>query len=529
MRPILHLAGKDLRRLAWAIVAWIGIGVVLRVLAWRACVATPWVPKIVDNVQACGIALTSMHHALLAVLLVALVVEDPLAGDRAFWVTRPVGGGTLLGAKLVAMLAGLVAPAAMVEMAWLVWGGANWSEAWGGVVPQLGSWGVTMLGAMGVTVWLGRGESRPLVWLAAGIGAMGLLGGYLVARAMPETASVEAGEWPERLDLALWVALAALVVAVGAQYLQRRAERSLLIWAVGVILGIAVWWGSPWTWRRGEWREGRELPAADELRGWATVQAARWTRAQTASERADDEIIVPLKYGPELATGRWVLTTGQCRGVWADRTWSLPVRLEEADGKGGWQPVPNVGSRRDGAPVSDARLVVRLTRGPRPADAGLAAGERASGRVERLVMQGLVWQVEAATVPWARGGQTGWVDRGARLLEVVGEPDKEWGLEWCTVQWGRAKEHNRPVFALVGPGAEGGKIGGTFRSRFEIEVGGLTLGRGTQWFTEAEGGAKAVGAGARSGMETWRLECTRGRRWQAWWVAVDVGGSGRGP
>jgi hypothetical protein len=92
MRMMLHVFKKDVRRLWWAVgLTLVLLGTLARQDAWRSD-SIPgsiegWLNVIVPFAWAC---------------LLGLVVEqDPLVGDRQFWITRPHSRAMLLGAKLL--------------------------------------------------------------------------------------------------------------------------------------------------------------------------------------------------------------------------------------------------------------------------------------------------------------------------------------------------------------------------------------------------------------------------------------------
>ncbi len=92
MRMMLHVFKKDVRRLSWAVgLTLLLLGTLARQDRWRSD-SIPgsmegWLNVIVPFAWAC---------------LLGLVVEqDPLLGDRQFWITRPHSRAMLLGAKLL--------------------------------------------------------------------------------------------------------------------------------------------------------------------------------------------------------------------------------------------------------------------------------------------------------------------------------------------------------------------------------------------------------------------------------------------
>jgi len=101
---IFHIFRKDTRRLWPAVVL---NAVTLGALSWHDRSRSDWLPGPTEGYL-------SLLAPLVAALLLALAVEqEPIAGDRQFWLTRPYSRGALLGAKLLFA-------AAFVHLPWLV-------------------------------------------------------------------------------------------------------------------------------------------------------------------------------------------------------------------------------------------------------------------------------------------------------------------------------------------------------------------------------------------------------------------------
>jgi hypothetical protein len=105
MSQIIHIFKKDLKRFSWEIV----LSILLLVLyAW--CQPVLWRP--IDRLSYDGGTVTALRYALASMLgillvlgwmavLVRVIYEESLTGDRQFWVTRPYRWQSLLVAKIL--------------------------------------------------------------------------------------------------------------------------------------------------------------------------------------------------------------------------------------------------------------------------------------------------------------------------------------------------------------------------------------------------------------------------------------------
>jgi hypothetical protein len=113
MKQARQILGKDLRRLRWIVIAWFAL-VCARTLVETvgADVALGgFGPQI--GISEVSALLSLMYVLLLALLVSRLVHDEPLVGRDAFWITRPIAPGALMGAKLAfAALFFIVVPVA---------------------------------------------------------------------------------------------------------------------------------------------------------------------------------------------------------------------------------------------------------------------------------------------------------------------------------------------------------------------------------------------------------------------------------
>lgn len=118
-----HIFRKDLRRLRIPVGAWVLI--MAAKLAFYAAISgvvgqphLEWLARMMD---APALVTRSMLEPFVAFVLVAsLVFEDPLTGSDPFWVTRPISGLQLLGAKVFGAGLLFVAIPVAINLPWWI-------------------------------------------------------------------------------------------------------------------------------------------------------------------------------------------------------------------------------------------------------------------------------------------------------------------------------------------------------------------------------------------------------------------------
>ena len=134
MTLIWHIVRKDARRLWIPLVAWAVLINAQHGMEWRLHEAALELPAWRTMLERQSILLFVLRLVVAYLLAAGLVFEDPAAGTTAFWMTRPISGGRMLGAKVVGGLVLLVALPIGVGLPWW-WVGTN------GFTPlQVGGW-----------------------------------------------------------------------------------------------------------------------------------------------------------------------------------------------------------------------------------------------------------------------------------------------------------------------------------------------------------------------------------------------------
>ncbi|HEX3746368.1 MAG TPA: hypothetical protein VHW09_20665 [Bryobacteraceae bacterium] len=220
MRLALHIFKKDVRRL------WPGIAIALLVQA-----AAAWVDAVGATAVPAGVLLMITW----ATLLVLAVHEDPLVGDRQFWITRPGRWRVLLGAKLLFAVAVVHVPLLVADIVVLAARGFRpWEWVARLLTEQLLAAAVVTLPAIALAAVLRNFAHLALAVIAiAGLSA-------LAANGTPESYGwLHAAE--TLVVLVTTVACAAAVVMIWWQFARRRTWASRLVGIAGVLVGALMW------------------------------------------------------------------------------------------------------------------------------------------------------------------------------------------------------------------------------------------------------------------------------------------------
>jgi hypothetical protein len=246
-----QIFGKDLRRLRWVLIAWFAL------VCARTLVETVGAdialggfgPQI--GISEVSALLSLIYVLLLALLVSRLVHEEPLVGRDAFWITRPIAPGALMGAKLVfAALFFIVVPAAGDLV-----GAAAFGTRAGRVASMIPV--VALNHLILVTSLMALATVTPSLtrFVLAILGVVAALATLMVSAtliALFVTREIDEGggvvlpdPTPEVIGGVL-VVLAALAVII-YQYRTRRLGRALTLAGIGVFLVVVVPEQWPWS------------------------------------------------------------------------------------------------------------------------------------------------------------------------------------------------------------------------------------------------------------------------------------------
>lgn len=267
------LVGKDCRRLAWPVGFWLAcVGAAAVWFRHASPGADPSAPPDVVGwlaVTRIWAQMTAGVQYLLGFLLAgACVIEDPVVGADAFWMTRPIGRWRLLGAKFITLL--LLFVVAPVAVSSLAAGGAS-----GASLLDLG----VTFGSSALAAFVIGSVSRSLAQFLLGVVAV-VVGWFVASMAMALAFDFSRVPSSQRSDPPYFIPGLVAVGCVAAilihQYGTRRTGRSrgLLAGAVILLTGVSV--AAPF------------LPEADgTLKRWAREDVAVTMAVKSASIRAN--------------------------------------------------------------------------------------------------------------------------------------------------------------------------------------------------------------------------------------------------
>jgi hypothetical protein len=219
MHVMLHIFKKDVRRLWW------GIAIALLIQ-----IAAAWM----DAVENVAVPLHDLLMVTWAVLLALAVHEDPLVGDRQFWLTRPARWRVLLASKLLFALAVVHVPSFVADIVVLAARGFRpWECLASLLTKQLLLAAVLTLPMIALAAVLRNFAHLALAVI--GILGLGLLASNFTRSPFGAWASAE----NVRYVLMAVVFGAAAIAVVWWQFARRRTWRSRLVGLAGV-LGAAL-------------------------------------------------------------------------------------------------------------------------------------------------------------------------------------------------------------------------------------------------------------------------------------------------
>ena len=176
-----NILAKDLMRMRAAILAWAGV-MALKILFYAGvsgAFGSPNLPWLVRLGQEPVPLIRGCIEPLIAFVLVGwMVYEDPLAGSDAFWVTRPISGARLLGAKALGAVLLFVVLPILVNLPWWLSCGFGPAQVARAAVPMAAEYGSVVVIGMGVASAT-TSFPRYFLWTIAGFA--GLLAVHLAA------------------------------------------------------------------------------------------------------------------------------------------------------------------------------------------------------------------------------------------------------------------------------------------------------------------------------------------------------------
>ncbi len=216
-----------------------------------------------DALQVTLGTLGAMHNVLFGlqlilccVLVAALIHEDSVVGENAWWVTRPISGARLLGAKLVGLVLFFWVLPQVVSLPWWLYSGFD-RRAIGGAVIQLAYTQAALSLLVLLVAVLTANAARFVAMVLLLVFAW--MCGFITFLA--HSPDVPLGVTQTRALAGVVLSLAVIALVVGHQFLTRRRGRSWVMFSVGFVLMLllANFW--PWDWSRWALWRGSEPPA----------------------------------------------------------------------------------------------------------------------------------------------------------------------------------------------------------------------------------------------------------------------------
>ncbi len=244
MSLVAHQLKKDVRHF------WLPLAVYFALLAVQM-LAVPAVTSGLSEAPVWPSMLIQFNQLIVIVLTALVILDEPLAGSRAFWLSRPLAPGKLMASKLLFLFLFVILPALAAQLAALTSLGLE-VGGWGEVVGEI----LLRQAAFVVVVVVVATLSPNLATFAvAGVAAivMVVFGGYgLVALILkilgvPEYAT---DLMPYTYYSRVFLGLVLTVVLGGGivvhQYLSRHTRRSLLLLLPALVLTHGIWSFASW-------------------------------------------------------------------------------------------------------------------------------------------------------------------------------------------------------------------------------------------------------------------------------------------
>jgi hypothetical protein len=227
MRLAVHIFKKDMRRLWWETAVATGA---LAYLAHMDANRMDYMPGPMEGMM------NLVVPAAWAYLIAMLVHQEPLVGDRQFWLTRPYPRSSLLGAKLLFVLCFIHLPMFAFDAAIVQARGFNALAH----LPDLLGKQATLAASLTVPALALAAVTRNLAQFASA-GLLCVVAGYLLTASFtPPWVRVDT----VRRDGALVLLACGGVIAIALQYAQRRVRLSrsiaLVAFASAILLTVYV-------------------------------------------------------------------------------------------------------------------------------------------------------------------------------------------------------------------------------------------------------------------------------------------------
>ncbi|HVS52533.1 MAG TPA: hypothetical protein VHD62_09270 [Opitutaceae bacterium] len=442
MKLVLHIVEKDLARLRWWLVAWLGVLMLPVLFGFDVLICGPFGDNG-SEIERMSMMLLGLEGLMAYVLTILLIQEDAIVGTRQFWLTRPITSGQLLVAKTLGAVAIFGAMPVFVSLPWWWWCGFGLREMSIAALESCALAALIVVPAALVAV-LTDSLARALLWTMVLLAAVPVTMVFFTSAMKEAMAPTDLpGLIVSRAVLAVAAVAVEFALVVVAQFFLRWRGRWLAVAGFVVVATVTI--ASAWPWTiigRSEPREVNaerasgvtvrfEQAAAGALGGTigeATKLRERELRAEfvASGTGSDDEIsAVGAEQHWRDANGRTLNSRGFLDGNYfglpgvaglhrptrdeeTERWWSDYAKQQQRDGRVG-VPV-RLNWPADEFPMSArARLwasqIERMRREPPAYEARLWL---------ELVRADVVFEVPLEAGRWKRGG-----GRGLRIENVT--------------------------------------------------------------------------------------------------------------
>ena len=253
MTSMLHIFKKDLRRLRWAIAAWlllVGVRLIVDTVGTDMALGS-----LAEQIGIRQVArLLSFLQLILLAILVSLVVHDePLVGRNAFWLTRPMPPVALMSAKALFAATFFVVVPLLANMIVALTFDIEARDVTR-LIPVFLLNQVLLVSLMMLLAVLTPSFTKYAIAIVAIVSAFVVsLGSYIVLAMLFATefnSGREATPDPTRTIIGAVALIATVFTVIAYQYQRRRLKQALLIAVAGSVFAYVVfdWW--PWSYVR---------------------------------------------------------------------------------------------------------------------------------------------------------------------------------------------------------------------------------------------------------------------------------------
>lgn len=408
MSLVMHIVGKDLRRLRWYLAGPVAFTAMKLAIGFSLLFTGGFrfFGLADQDLKGTLTILTVAEQFLVFVVTAMLVQGDSLVGTTPFWITRPISGGRLLAAKGMGWLLLVWAPAVAVSLPWWLTCGFGVPEV-ARAAAELLAWMLVWALPGALVASLTDTLSRFLVW-----GLVLLFAAVTVPQAILAAVSGRAVPMPGLTNVAVFALV--IIGVIAHQFLRRNWAKSLmwlgiaglLGWPVAILLPVGVerLFGSnqpKWSDRQAERAEGVSLAVLNyecEYAPWKLESEAWLTTHFAATGVPRGFMLQPGDDG--VQTWRWTGGPVVTREVVWGSSWDRMTGVRDAIGLVPLSPDPETElyfrKRRE---ERVAQMVKKggALRGVPDARAGVSAGVS----VTSYVLRSTVARLQAAPPAYA--------------------------------------------------------------------------------------------------------------------------------